>query len=38
MWNRRQAALKRLARLEGSVPGLDRMIEEDRYCIDSLSQ
>lgn len=30
--------LKRLARIEGQVGGLTRMIEEDRYCIDVLTQ
>lgn len=28
----------RLKRIEGQVRGLQRMIEEDRYCIDILSQ
>lgn len=32
------AALQRLARLEGQVRGVSRMIEEDRYCIDILNQ
>ena len=30
--------LKRLARIEGQVRGISRMIEEDRYCIDVLTQ
>ena len=30
--------LKRLARIEGQVPGLQRMINEDKYCIDVLTQ
>jgi DNA-binding FrmR family transcriptional regulator len=30
--------LKRLARIEGQVRGLTRMVEEDRYCIDVLTQ
>lgn len=30
--------LKRLGRIEGQVRGLQRMIEEDRYCIDILTQ
>jgi len=30
--------LKRLARIEGQVRGLQRMVEEDRYCIDILTQ
>ncbi len=30
--------LKRLRRIEGQVGGVERMIEEDRYCIDVLTQ
>jgi CsoR family transcriptional regulator, copper-sensing transcriptional repressor len=30
--------LKRLRRVEGQVRGLQRMVEEDRYCIDILGQ
>jgi DNA-binding FrmR family transcriptional regulator len=30
--------LKRLARVEGQVRGIARMIEDDRYCIDVLTQ
>jgi len=30
--------LKRLARVEGQVRGISRMVEEDRYCIDVLTQ
>jgi DNA-binding FrmR family transcriptional regulator len=30
--------LKRLRRIEGQVRGLQRMIDEDRYCIDILTQ
>ena len=30
--------LKRLNRIEGQVRGLARMVEEDRYCIDILTQ
>ena len=30
--------LKRLRRIEGQVRGLQRMIEEDKYCIDILTQ
>jgi CsoR family transcriptional regulator, copper-sensing transcriptional repressor len=30
--------LKRLARVKGQVAGVERMIEEDRYCIDVLTQ
>lgn len=30
--------LKRLRRIEGQVRGLERMVEEDRYCVDILTQ
>ena len=30
--------LKRLRRIEGQIRGLQRMIEEDQYCIDVLTQ
>lgn len=29
---------KRLNRIEGQVRGLNKMVEEDRYCIDILTQ
>ena len=29
---------KRLARIEGQIRGISRMVEEDRYCTDVLSQ
>lgn len=29
---------KRLARVEGQVRGVSKMIEEDRYCLDVLTQ
>ena len=32
------AVLKRLRRVEGQVRGLQRMVEEDQYCIDVLTQ
>ena len=32
------SVLKRLGRIEGQVRGLRRMVEEDRYCIDILTQ
>ncbi len=32
------SCLKRLSRIEGQVRGLSRMIEEDRYCIDIITQ
>ena len=30
--------LKRLSRIEGQVRGLARMVEDDRYCIDIVTQ
>lgn len=30
--------LKRLRRIEGQVRGLQKMVEEDRYCADTLTQ
>ena len=34
----KDAYLKRLRRIEGQVRGLQRMVEEDVYCIDILTQ
>jgi DNA-binding FrmR family transcriptional regulator len=34
----REAIVKRLHRIEGQVRGIERMVEEDRYCIDILTQ
>jgi DNA-binding FrmR family transcriptional regulator len=34
----RDRNLKRLRRIEGQVRGLQRMIEEDRYCADIMTQ
>jgi len=34
----RDDAKKRLARISGQVSGLQKMIEEDRYCVDILTQ
>ena len=34
----RAALVKRLHRIEGQVRGIERMLEEDRYCIDILTQ
>ncbi len=31
-------ALKRLKKIEGQIAGLFRMIEQDRYCIEILTQ
>ncbi|MEA2904694.1 MAG: CsoR family transcriptional regulator, copper-sensing transcriptional repressor [Alphaproteobacteria bacterium] len=32
------SCLRRLNRIEGQVRGLGRMVEEDRYCIDIITQ
>jgi DNA-binding FrmR family transcriptional regulator len=32
------SCIKRLSRIEGQVRGLSRMVEEDRYCIDIVTQ
>lgn len=32
------ALIKRLHRIEGQVRGIERMVDEDRYCIDILTQ
>ena len=32
------ACLKRLSRIEGQVRGIERMVEDDRYCVDILTQ
>lgn len=32
------ARIKRLNRIEGQVRGLGRMLEEERYCIDIITQ
>ena len=34
----RDANLKRLRRIEGQVRGLQKMVEEDRYCPDIITQ
>ncbi|WP_284978543.1 metal-sensitive transcriptional regulator [Arthrobacter sp. fls2-241-R2A-200] len=34
----KEAYLKRLKRIEGQVRGIARMVEEDKYCIDILTQ
>jgi DNA-binding FrmR family transcriptional regulator len=36
--NSKDAYLRRLRRIEGQVRGLQNMIDEDRYCIDVLTQ
>ncbi|MCP5412051.1 MAG: metal-sensitive transcriptional regulator [Alphaproteobacteria bacterium] len=32
------SALKRLNRIEGQIRGISKMLEEDRYCIDVVTQ
>lgn len=34
----RDQLLTRLARVEGQVRGVSRMVEEDRYCVEVLTQ
>jgi DNA-binding FrmR family transcriptional regulator len=34
----KSSCLKRLGRIEGQVRGLARMVEDDRYCIDIVTQ
>ena len=36
--DQKERNLKRLRRIEGQVRGLQRMVEEDTYCIDVLTQ
>jgi DNA-binding FrmR family transcriptional regulator len=34
----KEAHLRRLRRIEGQVRGLQRMVQDDKYCIDVLTQ
>lgn len=34
----KQSVINRLKRIEGQVRGIQRMVEEDRYCVDILVQ
>lgn len=36
--NRKDDYLKRLRRIEGQARGLQRMVEDEQYCIDILTQ
>ena len=36
--DQKSALIKRLHRIEGQVRGIERMLEDDRYCIDVLTQ
>ncbi|HEY6029520.1 MAG TPA: metal-sensitive transcriptional regulator [Gaiellaceae bacterium] len=34
----KDALVKRLRRIEGQVRGIEKMVDDDRYCIDILTQ
>jgi DNA-binding FrmR family transcriptional regulator len=34
----KRALISRLHRIEGQVRGIERMVEDDRYCVDVLTQ
>ncbi len=34
----KESLVRRLHRIEGQVRGIERMLEEDRYCIDVITQ
>jgi DNA-binding FrmR family transcriptional regulator len=34
----KEALVRRLHRIQGQVRGIERMVEEERYCIDILTQ
>jgi DNA-binding FrmR family transcriptional regulator len=36
--DRKERNIKRLRRIEGQVRGLQKMVEEDRYCADIMTQ
>lgn len=36
--NNKEALIKRLKRIEGQVKGIQKMVDEDRYCVDILVQ
>lgn len=36
--NDKEALIKRLKRIEGQVKGIQKMVEDDRYCVDILTQ
>ena len=36
--NDKEAIIKRLNRIEGQVKGIQKMVDEERYCIDILTQ
>jgi CsoR family transcriptional regulator, copper-sensing transcriptional repressor len=36
--NDKEAIIKRLNRIEGQVKGIQKMVEDERYCVDILVQ
>lgn len=36
--HQKDALLKRLRRIEGQIRGVERMVDEERYCIEILDQ
>lgn len=36
--NDKEAIIKRLSRIEGQVKGIQKMVEDERYCVDILVQ
>jgi DNA-binding FrmR family transcriptional regulator len=34
----KEQLIKRLRRIEGQIGGIERMVAEDRYCVDVLTQ
>ena len=36
--DQKDALTKRLRRIEGQVRGIEKMVDEDRYCIDIVTQ
>lgn len=34
----KEAVLKRIRRVEGQVRGIERMVDEERYCVDVVTQ
>ena len=36
--SRKQSVQSRLKRIEGQIRGVEKMVDEDRYCIDVLTQ
>jgi DNA-binding FrmR family transcriptional regulator len=37
-YNDKEALLKRMNRIEGQVRGVSKMVQDDKYCIDILTQ